>query len=113
MVTHRAQQLEDLRLAERQRGSPRREAVANLPGSPSLERVASKIEVAPVKACQVARLPGCLVHTIGSLQPAAAHASAICERSPLLALRVASTQHVMWTQSSEGSSKFLRGLDIA
>ena len=58
---HRAQQLEDLRLAERQRGSPRREAVASLPGSPSLERVASKIEVAPVKACQVARLPGCLV----------------------------------------------------
>ena len=58
---HRAQQLEDLRLAERQRGSPRREAVASLPGSPSLERVASKIEVAPVQACQVARLPGCLV----------------------------------------------------
>ena len=58
---HRAQQLEDLRLAERQRGSPRREAVASLPGSPSLERVASKIEVAPVKDCQVARLPGCLV----------------------------------------------------
>ena len=58
MVTHRAQQLEDLRLAERQRGSPRREAVANLPGSPSLERVVSKIEVIPVKACQVARLPG-------------------------------------------------------
>ena len=87
---HRAQQLEDLRLAERQRGSPRREAVASLPGSPSLERVASKIEVAPVQACQVARLPGCLVHTIGSLQPAAAHASAICERSPLLALRAPS-----------------------
>ena len=102
MVTHRAQQLEDLRLAERQRGSPRREAVASLPlpGSPSLERVASKIEVAPVQACQVARMPGCLVHTIGSLQPAAAHASAICERSPILALRVASTHHVMWTQSS-------------
>ena len=58
MVTHRAQQLEDLRLAERQRGSPGREAVASLPGSPSLERVASKIEVAPVQACQVARMPG-------------------------------------------------------
>ena len=40
--------------------------------------------------CQVARLPGCLVHTIESLQPAAAHASAICERSPLLALRAPS-----------------------